>query len=228
MTISANQRYLLGLMAIAAVAAIFGSYGMPGRWLLYIAKPLATLCAVGIVVLADGSKPYRRAILIGLLLSTLGDVLLMLPADLFAAGLAAFLAAHVAYLTAFLAQARLGSRLWPFLVYAMLAAVLVSLLWPGVPVALRGAIVVYTLALALMAAQAAARAGVLRTRGARLAAFGAAVFVISDATLAINRFRWPFDAAEIVVLGTYWLAQALIALSVVGVNLPRRDTPRTA
>src|SRR3982750_752899 len=89
MTISVNQRYLLALMAMAAIAAIFGSYGMPGRWLLYIAKPLATLCAVGIVLPAEAAKPYRRAILAGLLLSTLGDVLLMLPADLFAAGLGA-------------------------------------------------------------------------------------------------------------------------------------------
>jgi len=223
MTLSATRRYLLVLMAAAAIAAIFGSYGVPGRWLLYVAKPLATLCAVGIAFVAEGAKTYRRAILAGLLMSTLGDVLLMAPGDLFAAGLGAFLVAHVAYLTGFVTQARLGSRLWPFLAYAALAAVLVTLLWPGVPAALRGAIVVYTVALALMAAQAAARAGVLRTPAATMAAIGGAVFVISDASLAINRFRWPFDAAEIVILGTYWLAQALIALSVAGSDLPRRN-----
>jgi uncharacterized membrane protein YhhN len=226
MTISAHQRYLLGLMAVAAIAAICGSYGMPGRWLLYVAKPLATLCAVGIAMLADGAKSYRRAILFGLWISTLGDVLLMLPGDLFAAGLGAFLAAHVAYLSAFIPQARLGSRLSPFLAYAGLAAVLVTALWPGVPVGLRGAILVYTLALAAMAAQALARASLWRTTAAWLAALGGAVFVISDATLAINRFRWPFAAAEFVILATYWLAQAMIALSVVATHLPRQEATR--
>jgi uncharacterized membrane protein YhhN len=43
---------------------------------------------------------------------------------------------------------------------------------------------------------------------------GAVLFTISDATLAWNRFRAPFAGAQAAVLGSYYLAQWFIALSV--------------
>ncbi|MGH8527590.1 MAG: lysoplasmalogenase family protein [Gammaproteobacteria bacterium] len=45
-------------------------------------------------------------------------------------------------------------------------------------------------------------------------AVGAALFVVSDATLAINRFRRTFRAAQAIVMSTYVAALALIAWSV--------------
>jgi uncharacterized membrane protein YhhN len=188
----------------------------------YVAKPSATLCAGALAVLGGGaSRRYRRALAVGLLLSALGDILLMLPRDLFAAGLGAFLCAHIAYLVAFSEGVGVAPRRGPFLVYAAIAAAVLSVLWPGIPAALRMAVMAYVAVLAAMAAQAAARWGVLAarvattaaTRSARLAAMGGAVFVVSDASLAIDRFRWPFAAAPAVVLGTYWIAQTCIALS---------------
>ena len=47
-----------------------------------------------------------------------------------------------------------------------------------------------------------------------LVGLGAALFVISDATLALNRFRRPFRAAQAIVMSTYVVGQALIALSI--------------
>ena len=96
-------------------------------------------------------------------------------------------------------------------------------LWPGlhdmkIPVA------VYVLAIAAMGWQATARwigagpsgvtASVVTEPGALLACIGAVFFLVSDSVLAVNRFRRPFAAAQAVVLGTYFLAQCLIALSV--------------
>jgi len=49
---------------------------------------------------------------------------------------------------------------------------------------------------------------------ALLAAAGAVLFVLSDSALAWSRFRQPFAAAQLAVLGTYLPAQWLIALSV--------------
>ncbi len=48
---------------------------------------------------------------------------------------------------------------------------------------------------------------------ALLAFIGALLFVFSDLALAVNRFANPIDMAALVVLGTYYPAQWLIALS---------------
>ena len=47
-----------------------------------------------------------------------------------------------------------------------------------------------------------------------MAAFGAALFLISDVVLSWNRFRKPVRHVHIYVLGTYYAAQWLIAMSV--------------
>jgi len=65
-----------------------------------------------------------------------------------------------------------------------------------------------------MAGQAAGRWHALGGDAALSAAMGAALFVVSDSALAINRFRAPFRAERALTLGTYWTAQTLIALSV--------------
>jgi uncharacterized membrane protein YhhN len=54
----------------------------------------------------------------------------------------------------------------------------------------------------------------VRTLGALSAALGALLFVASDSLLAFNRFVGKFAAASALVLGTYYAAQWLIALSV--------------
>jgi uncharacterized membrane protein YhhN len=43
---------------------------------------------------------------------------------------------------------------------------------------------------------------------------GGALFVVSDSALAINRFLKEFKLAQPLILGAYFAAQALIALSV--------------
>jgi uncharacterized membrane protein YhhN len=49
--------------------------------------------------------------------------------------------------------------------------------------------------------------------GSASALAGALLFVASDSALAWNRFRAEFKSAQAVVLGTYFAAQLLIALS---------------
>ena len=49
---------------------------------------------------------------------------------------------------------------------------------------------------------------------ATLAAIGAALFVVSDAALAAGRFGHPMEWGRSFVLGTYFAAQAGLALSV--------------
>lgn len=219
-TSSSHRNRWLAAIALSALLAIAGSYLSP--WLHYVFKPLTTLSIVAMLLRrggeaepgADAGPAYRRAILVGLLLSTLGDVFLMLPGDWFVFGLGSFLCAHIAYLAGLSRRARWFAALWPFPAYAALAAAVLAVLWPHLPGALRPPVIVYVIVLAAMAAQAAAVWRDRASRATALAALGGAFFVASDATLAIDRFAAPFAAAPAAVLATYWVAQTLIALSV--------------
>jgi uncharacterized membrane protein YhhN len=77
------------------------------------------------------------------------------------------------------------------------------------------AVVVYALAISLMAAQALGRAKVLGTCEAKTVAMGALVFMLSDSLIAINRFVTPLPMAALAVLSTYYFAQILIAFNAV-------------
>jgi uncharacterized membrane protein YhhN len=208
------QRWAV-LVGAAAMLAIAGALLPDLRVLHYVTKPLATLLVSLLVWRAAAPQPdYRRAVLAGLLLSTLGDVWLMLPWDAFVAGLASFLVAHLAYLFAFTRRARLQLLRWPFLAYAVLAGAVLAVLWPRLPEALRVPVVVYVVALAAMAAQAAVVARQRLSRSSRAAALGGFCFVVSDALLAIDRFHTPLPLAPLWVLASYWMAQFLIGRSV--------------
>ncbi|HSX60493.1 MAG TPA: lysoplasmalogenase [Tahibacter sp.] len=202
-------------VAAAAVLAIAGALQPELRVLHYVCKPLATLIVAALVWRARDSEPrYRAAVLFGLVASTLGDVFLMLPFDAFVAGLASFLVAHLAYLYALTRRRGFSPLRWPWLAYAVLAGAVLAVLWPKLPDALRAPVVVYVVALAAMAAQAATVALAHGSRATLAAACGGASFVVSDALLAIDRFHTPLPAAPALVLASYWSAQYLIGRSV--------------
>lgn len=206
---------MLALVALVAAAAIVGAYLPHWPWLHWVCKPLATLLIAAMAWCLPSVEPaYRSAIIAGLLLSTVGDVFLMLPGDWFVFGLGSFLLAHLAYVWALSRRGRLLVRLWPFAGYALVAAVVLAFLWPSLPAALRVPVLAYVIVLAGMAAQAVAVFLMHRHAGTLAAAVGGAFFVASDATLAIDRFAQPFAAASALVLVTYWIAQSGIALSV--------------
>ena len=207
----------LGLfIAVSAALAILGHYLQGGRWLLYVFKPLTT---ASIIALAAWPRPltyprYRTPILVGLVFSLFGDVFLMLPGDLFLPGLVSFAVTHVCYLLAFRSDIAWAPR-WPhFALFGAFALALLAALWPGVDPALRLPVVLYAALLAAMVAQATGRAAALGRHSAWLAAAGAVLFMGSDSLLALDRFRFPFEASRAVVLSTYFTAQWLVAMSV--------------
>lgn len=202
-------------VALSAALAIAGALWADLRWLHYVFKPLTTLLIFALAWHAPAPRPaYRRAVVAGLLLSTLGDVWLMLPQDRFVFGLASFLLAHLAYLYAFTRLAPLQPWRWPYLAYAAVATGVLALLWPRLPPPLQLPVVIYVVALAAMAAQAAVLGVKPLHAGARYALAGGFCFVVSDALLAIDRFHTALPHAAAAVLSSYWLAQFLIARSV--------------
>lgn len=188
---------------------------MPADFLYYLVKPLVLVAIMAIAAREPRpiSTRYRLLVVIALSWSLAGDILLMLPQDRFVHGLVAFLVAHVCYVIAFV---RTGGGLRdPFAAaaVALFAGAMLAFLWPSLG-SLRIPVIAYVAVLATMAWQAIARWRHLRSRDTALAAAGALLFLASDSTLAIQRFRGDFAGATAVILATYWTAQFLFARSV--------------
>jgi uncharacterized membrane protein YhhN len=206
------------LTALAAIALIRADIA-GAREQVYLFKPLATILILSSVLVAAPrpSAAYRTLIAAGLALSLVGDVLLMLPANLFAAGLGAFLVAHLCYISAFATHGGgpSSSRV-ALLPFAAIAAAILLYLWPALG-ALRIPVVLYIGVITSMAWQGWARFLRVRTPGSARAAWGALFFLASDGVLAVNKFRGPLGdraTVTIAILGTYLVAQWLIASSV--------------
>ena len=212
---------LTSVLAIVASAflAILATFvpGRAGVRLHWLFKPLTTILVFVLMVPGPALSTLPGiAISAGLALSLAGDVFLMLPGDRFLGGLASFLLAHLAYVVAFSSGVGLLPHPWVAVPYAAATLAFLALLWPGLGPRLRVPVTLYVALLALMAAQACGRALSLGTFASLLGAVGAAIFVVSDATLAFDRFRTRFRWAKAAVLSTYWVAQTLIALSTRG------------
>ena len=206
---------MLSLLAfLTATVHIWADYHGP-RWLVYIAKPATTtlILLVAVLVPQPVSMAYQWLIVVGLLFALAGDIFLMLPADRFLAGLVSFLLAHLWYIGAF-GVALLGWSLsWWGLAVVLFAASVYLVLQPHLG-ALQWPVLFYMATISFMAWLAITLFVQRGDAWALSAAAGAIFFVISDATLALNRFRKPFRSAQLLVLGSYYLAQWLIAVSV--------------
>lgn len=157
----------------------------------------------------------RRFTVSALAFSLLGDVLLLFSnrsSYFFVAGLLAFLVAHILYSLVFL-KARNPQRK-PYVFIALLlvfALFLFSILKPGlgdllIPVLL------YMGVILVMATSAFLRRGMVSTKNYNLVFLGALFFLISDSSLAINKFYMPFEYADFIIMFTYAAAQLLLVL----------------
>lgn len=208
--------WLAAATLVCALLAISAApWALDTPVLNFVFKPLTTLL---VIVYAWprglGQPAQRRWVLVGLSLSWIGDVALLWPQQGFLPGLVSFLLAHLAYLVAFTREQRLAVRVLPFVVYALIAAAVLWHLWPGVPPALRLPVLAYVLCLSAMAAQTGALALAGGPRGgvsAGLLAIGGALFMLSDALLATNKFAGPLPLANLWILSSYWAAQWCIA-----------------
>lgn len=203
------------MLQAGALATASSALGLQPWHLIF--KPLAMLCALAAVALAmRRAGPARSGsglLLAALAASLAGDVFLMLD-GLFIPGLLAFLLAHLCYIALF-KRGQHWFALPSALILALVLGVAVyAFLWHGgLPVALRLPVAAYVLVIALMAAQAWGRwheAGRTDRPAALLVALGACSFMLSDSLLATSRFVQPLPWAQLWVLASYYLAQALI------------------
>lgn len=201
------------LAAVSAFTAIRAEYlGIPIY--IYIFKPLATtsIFLIALLSIRGNFSKYTIAILIGLIFSLGGDVFLMLPSDQFIAGLISFLFAHLFYILAFTTGRRIKLSLTglPFLLYSVLFYVI---LYPYLE-EMKIPVLVYVAIILIMGWQAFEQWSHSKNTFTLLAFSGAVLFIFSDSVLALHKFREPFELARALNLSTYFIAQWMIALSV--------------
>jgi sterol desaturase/sphingolipid hydroxylase (fatty acid hydroxylase superfamily)/uncharacterized membrane protein YhhN len=193
-------------------------------------KPLTMGFALMVVVQAGLVARKRREssargigwLLAALAASLAGDAFLMFD-GFFLPGLLAFLLAHLAYTALFRQDASLMAAPRAALLIALLGLAVFALLWiGGLPAALRAPVAVYVLAIAVMASWAVSRATVLADGPAWAVAVGAICFLVSDATLAVNRFVMPLPHSAVWVLTTYYAAQCLLVMGWLRGRVARR------
>jgi len=206
---------LLGLTAVVALVDWF-AVGSGRRHVEYVAKPATTAGLVAVALALDPvQRDVRAAFVVALAASLVGDIFLMLPGDRwFTPGLAAFLAAHLAYVTGFALGPGTGREL-------LIGAVIVGVV--AVPVGARLVRAVRRVApplavpvsayVVVIAAMVACATG----WGNAWAVAGAWLFFGSDAMIGETRFVHPqwSDArwARLAIIVTYHLGQAGLVAS---------------
>ncbi|MGW3246718.1 lysoplasmalogenase [Streptomyces sp. NPDC001070] len=203
MTRERAARAALALFAVAAVvhlAAQLVDSGTADHLTKPVLVPLLAACAA----LRGGPRLLVAALLCG----WAGDVLLQLDGDTpFLAGMGAFAAGHVCYLTLFVRRGAFADRRRAAATaagYAVVWLAALVLVWPGLPSGLRIPVAVYSLLLTAMAAAAAGP-------GPRATAVGGALFLLSDTLLATRLADLPqLPAADFWIMLTYLGAQYLL------------------
>lgn len=209
---NAGTFLLLALFAVVAVAD-WMAVAAEARIAEYVLKPLTMVVLIlAALELDPSSDAARGALVVGLVLSLVGDLLLMVPADLFVPGLAAFLAAHVAYVVALFMLGVSGGGLLVGLAVVVVAGLIVGRrIVAGAASSDRAPVAPVTAYLVVISAMVVSALGV----GAFFAVLGALLFYVSDAVLGWSRFVDDFPRSRVVVMTTYHLGQAGLVLALI-------------
>jgi uncharacterized membrane protein YhhN len=207
-----NSHWIIAFFV--ALAAHLVAIVIENQLIEQVTKPLL-LINLGCYFISETKKDsgsLRIFIILALLLSWIGDVLLIFQSQdemFFIAGLCAFLLAHVFYIIFFhkiRMRENIRSNAWFLLIIVVYYAALMNFLSPylgdmKLPVRIYGIVISFMFLLALHMVY-------LKDKiTGRYLLGGAALFVISDTLLALNKFWQPIEFAGVLIMLTYGLAQ---------------------
>lgn len=215
-----TSTWLLLALFLAVAALDWAAVQARSKPLEYLAKPG---CMVFLVVAALTLEPAdgaaRAALVVALVLSTLGDVFLMLPGrqpgtpgpNLFVAGLASFLVGHLAYVAGFVFE---GVEPGGLAIGLVPVALIIATVGRRVVAAVRASdepelATPVTAYVAVISAMVLCAFGT----GDLRAMVGACLFAGSDSLIAWERFVRKRPWGPLAIIVTYHLAQALLVVS---------------
>ncbi len=217
------MKYLFVKIALGLAALHWGGIVIKWKWLQYLTKPATILALIAFVWRFRPGFVLRgdlNWLVFALLFSLVGDVLLMLPGNLFLPGLVSFLLAHIAYIFA------LSNALPPFNLPSLIVVLMVAMtsvqiyrrlaagLENSQERSLKIPVMLYITVLSIMVVLALLT---LVSNGwenyrALLLSAGALLFFISDTWLAWDRFVEPLKHHDLRVMISYHLAQICLSL----------------
>lgn len=166
--------------------------------------------------LKPSGKRLNQLMFAGLIFSWAGDVILefsKVNGNMFVAGLLCFLLAHIMYFTVFITtpgeNSILSNRLWLLIPVMIFGIGLVAYLYADLA-EMKLPVIIYAIVILTMLSGAINRSEKVNQRSYWLVLAGAILFVISDSSIAVNKFSLPFKSSGIVIMSTYILAQYLI------------------
>lgn len=204
----------LGIVCLAGAVAYIISRWKENHYAAWAAKALASTSFV-VLAFNNGAleTTYGRTILSALLLSWLGDMLLLsMKHSFLLAGMAAFFAAHIAFIFAFARKdfdpGRLGTA---SAVTGIFGAIVTVWLWKYLDGVYKTAVPLYLMAIMAMTSLAIAASSMSLPP---IVAAGAVAFAVSDVSVARDRFVRHGVSNKIWGLPLYYIAQLLFAMSV--------------
>lgn len=180
---------------------------------------------------------FNRLVFAGLIFSLFGDSFLMFAGSdiyFFLYGLVSFLLAHLVYSFAFFRDFKnnpQAPKTYGNLMFFLLGIFTLSF-YTFIRDYLndfRIPVMIYMFVISVMAILAAYRYKRVNLLSFRMILFGAIFFVISDASLAYNKFVEPYSFAGVLIMSTYMIAQYLITMGAIErkVELNLKVFPKT-
>ncbi|MGY3715598.1 lysoplasmalogenase [Sutcliffiella cohnii] len=208
---------LITLTAISAILYLVFAIYYENKIYKFIWKPGTMILIIILAITESGlSTAFSYWVLSALVFSLMGDIFLMLREKWFIYGLVSFLIAHILYIVGFIVSFSFSFSLNIFLLIIaliILAVILYFYLYENVRKEggkkLLFAVAFYIIIITTMVSLAI-------MTGTKILIIAAFLFFISDAILAINKFKVKFRLADYFVMSTYFTAQLLFAISIGG------------
>lgn len=223
MKLTKAERFFTIIYAVIALMELFSGQLQELLPFNFAPKPLLLISLTIFYALNCKSLDARTNLLMILALnfSLAGDILLMLVPqnpNMFIAGLAAFLLAHVMYIFVFKRKRKTNKPSISVVSLLIVYALIVLFLLKNGLGNLMIPVIIYMLIILCMVVFATLRNGNVNTQSYYLVLLGAVFFIISDSILAINKFYEPLVYAHFLIMSTYALAQYLITLGILKQN----------
>ena len=211
-----KEKHWILLFIIVLAGDIVGMQ-LQNTLLQTIFKPLIIPMLIGYFnsQVKDITQGLAKWVLFALIFSLAGDLLLMFQAKkeiFFLLGLASFLIAHIFYIIFFYhvrVQENVKSNPWLLVIVVVYYATLISWLSPFLG-EMKLPVRIYGIVISIMFMLAMHMLYIKNKVAGKWMMWGALLFVISDSVLAINKFYQSFEAANVIIMLTYGLAQLFI------------------